>query len=302
MQPTVKRQTDKGTGKTALLLGAGYCARQMIAPLIARGYRTVATTRVPDKQDALRALGAEPLIFDGVLTGLLRAALRQADILICSVPPVKNGDPFLNALHMGFETLAPQLSWVGYLSATSVYGDRAGQWAFEDEFLYPVTDRGRRRADAEMAWLETGWPVHIFRLAGIYGPGRTPFPRLRSGKARAVIKPNHVVNRIHVDDIVSALLASIVTPNPLRIYNLADGHPAPPQDVLDFAAELIHVPRPPRVDHKTANISDMARSFYTETKRISNARAITELGWTPNYPDYKSGLRAVLKAQIVKES
>jgi len=194
-------------GKTALLLGAGYSAKSMIAPLLARGYDVIATTRSSEKAVHLKTLGA-----------------------------------------------------TRYLSATSVYGDRQGQWAFEDELLRPLTRRGKNRANAELQWLETGAAVHIFRLAGIYGPGRNGFERLRERKARAVIKAGHVVNRIHLDDIVSALFASIEAPNPLKIYNISDGHPAPPQEVINFTADLIDSPRPPQLNHDTADISDMARS------------------------------------------
>ena len=139
-------------------------------------------------------------------------------------------------------------------------------------------------------------PVHIFRLAGIYGSGRNGFERLRQGKARAVIKDGHVVNRIHVDDIVSALLTSINTLNPLAIYNIADGNPTPPQDVVNFSAELLGVPQPPQLRHDTADISDMACSFYTETKRIDVSRAKNELGWTPKYENYRQGLMATIKS------
>jgi len=157
--------------------------------------------------------------------------------------------------------MTPKAAWVGYLSATSVYGDRQGQWAFEDELLRPLTRRGKNRANAELQWLETGaaihvFPVHVFRLAGIYGPGRNGFKRLREGKARAVIKAGHIVNRIHLDDIVSALLASIDAPSPLKIYNIADGQiyniadgPAPPQEVINYTADLIDSPRPRNKAH-----------------------------------------------------
>ena len=294
----IKTQSSKqGVRPTALLLGAGYCARALIPQLQQRGFHIIATARSPEKAAALDALNVESLIYKDAPNETLLPTLAQAELILCSIPPNMQGDPFLGALSSPVTTLAPRARWVGYLSATSVYGDRKGQWAFEDELLYPVTQRGKNRALAELQWLESGLPAHIFRLAGIYGPGRNPFARLRAGTARAVIKEGHIVNRIHVEDVARAVLASIDKPNPVRIYNIADNHPAPPQDVLDFAAELISAPLPKRIDHESAELSDMARSFYVETKRISNARAREELGWVPLYESYKQGLAATLKAE-----
>ena len=287
----------KSQSQTALLLGAGYSAKAMIAPLLDRGFTVLATTRSAEKAVQLKSLGATPIIYNGQFNSAMQQSLATADIIISSIPPNDKGDPFLNNLPKAFKSLAPQIRWAGYLSATSVYGDRQGQWAFEDELLRPLTRRGKNRAKAELQWLETETPIHIFRLAGIYGPGRNGFERLRQGKARAVIKADHVVNRIHVDDIVSALLASIDKPDPLKIYNLADGHPAPPQNVVNFAADLIDVARPQQLHHNTADISDMARSFYTETKRIDISRAKRDLGWIPIYENYRQGLMATLKAE-----
>ena len=287
----------KSQSQIALLLGAGYTAKAMITPLLARGYNIFATTRSPEKASALKTLGVTPIIYNGHLNVALQGSLGDAEIILSSIPPHDDGDPFLNGLPKTLAGLTPKARWIGYLSATSVYGDRQGQWAFEDELLYPLTRRGKNRAQAELQWLESETAIHVFRLAGIYGPGRNGFKRLRQGKARAVIKDGHVVNRIHVDDIVTALLTSIDKPDPLKIYNLADGHPAPPQDVVNFAADLIDVPRPPQLHHDTADISDMARSFYTETKRIDISRAKQELGWEPKYNNYRLGLMATLRAE-----
>lgn len=256
-----------------------------------------ATTRSPEKAAQLKKLGATPIIYNGTLNAAMRASLENAAIILSSIPPNDNGDPFLNNLPKPFSKIAAKAHWVGYLSATSVYGDRNGQWAFEEELLRPLTRRGKNRAIAELEWLESETAVHIFRLAGIYGPGRNGFERLRQGKARAVIKDRHVVNRIHLDDIVSALLASIDRPSPFSIYNLADGNPAPPQDVVNFAADLIDAPRPPQLNHDTAEISDMARSFYKETKRIDISHAKRGLGWAPKYENYRQGLMATLKSE-----
>ena len=243
-------------------------------------------------------LGIKMIVFSGGLYKGLREVMAEADIILSSIPPTDEGDPVMRFIGDDFMALAPKVSWAGYLSATSVYGDRGGKWAFEDELLHPVTQRGWNRQRAEIAWLDSGAPVHVFRLAGIYGPeisglSRHPFGRLRSGKGRSVIKPGHVVNRIYVTDIASAIMASTLRPNPVYIYNLADNEPSPPQDVIDYAAELIGAEPPPRYDWVTADISNMARSFYTANKRISNARAKQDLGWEPEFPNYRAGLRAI---------
>lgn len=287
------------TGKRALLLGAGYVARHLAPYLADNGYHVIGTTRSESETDALRACKIEPLVAEDLKLPELRDTFETADVIISSIPPQKTPgedgyhDPVLSVLN----SARPKAKWIGYLSATSVYGDRAGQWAFEGEPPTPQLRRGQARAEAEIEWIETLWPVHIFRLAGIYGDGRSPFEKLRQGEARAVVKEGHIVNRIHVEDIASAVMASIEAPNPQRIYNLADGHPAPPQDVLDFAAQLLNVKTPPRVGLNDESVSKMARSFYKETKRVDNSRAKRELDWTPKYKDYKAGLQATLKSE-----
>lgn len=299
MPTHINSQTAK-KGKMALLLGAGYVGRHLAPALTAKGYDVIGTTRSPEEAETLKTLGILPLVTEDLSQTRLKEVFQRADLIISSIPPKKspdkNGyyDPVLSALN-SFRITA---RWVGYLSATSVYGDRDGQWVFEGESPTPQLKRGMARAEAEIEWIETLWPVHIFRLAGIYGPGRSPFEELRQGKARAVIKDGHIVNRIHVEDIVSAVMASINASNPQRIYNLADGHPAPPQDVLDFAAKLINVETPPRVGLDDESVSKMARSFYRETKRVDNGRARRELDWTPKHNDYKAGLKAALKSEM----
>lgn len=273
--------------QSALLLGAGYVARHLTPALQARGWEIGVTTR--SGKTNLRDVTCYK--FNGAASPELESAFRSADLILSSIPPSKNGtDPALSAL----AHLTPKANWIGYLSATSVYGDRAGFWAFEGEPPTPSLARGRARADAELDWIETLWPVHIFRLAGIYGPGRAPFNKLTSGTARAIIKQDHVVNRIHVDDIISALLLSLEMPEPQSLYNLADGHPAPPQDVLDYAAGLLGLSPPPRIELSDPSISDMARSFYAETKKVNADKARQRLGWRPAYQSYRDGLPAIL--------
>lgn len=304
MQRSVKLQS--GT-KAALFFGAGYCALHLAPQLQAKGYQIFATVRDGKKNAFLRRRGIEPIKLKGKMSAALRDKISRAELILSSAPPLRGGiDPILSTLPDNIETLAPKLKWAGYLSATSVYGDRGGQWAFEDELLKPSTARGRARVEAELAWLETGWPVHIFRLAGIYGPAigggkqsitRNPLPRLKNGTARAVIKPGHIVNRIHVHDIGAALMASIAAPNPMRVYNIADGNPAPPQDVLNFGARLIGAPLPPQVSVDDESVSDMARSFYKDNKRVDISRAKAELGFTPQFADYRAGLLSLLQLE-----
>ena len=273
--------------QSALLLGAGYVARALAPQLIKAGWIVHVTTR--SGRTELQNVTCHK--FRGTASEDVQSAFINSDIIISSIPPTKDGtDPALAALGH----LSPKARWIAYLSATSVYGDRQGRWAFEGEAPSPSLRRGIARADAELAWIETLWPVHIFRLAGIYGPGRAPFDKLRAQTARTVIKDGHVVNRIHVDDIVSALRLSLNTPEPQVIYNLADGHPAPPQDVLDYAAGLLGLPPAPRVALDDPSVSDMARSFYQETKRINADKARQILGWRPKHPSYRDGLAAIL--------
>ena len=302
------------TMKTALIFGAGYTAQALIPHLQRAGYRVVATLRDGRRRARLTALGVEVIAFNGSGhkgsgRAPLLAALKQSDVVLSTIPPSDEGlDPVLSGLGADYKRLAPKLKWAGYLSATSVYGNRDGGWVFEDERLFPSTARGRARIEAELAWLETGWPVHVFRLAGIYGPdfgskklNRNPLDRLSSGHARAVIKPGHVVNRVHVEDISRAVMASIAAPNPTAVYNIADGNPAPPQDVLRFGAGLLGLPPPPEIAYDDDSLSPLARSFYKDSKRVGITRARTELGFTPHFADYRAGLVGLLHAQNPKQ-
>jgi nucleoside-diphosphate-sugar epimerase len=273
-----------------LNLGHGYSAARFAATLPA-GWRVIGATRAPETAAAMVAAGFTPVDRDdgdGVA-----AAIAQATHLLVSAAPDAEGDPVL-ARHAADLRAAPGLAWVGYLSTTGVYGDRQGAWVDEDSARTPAGERGRWRVAAEDAWLASGLPVHVFRLAGIYGPGRSAFDRLRAGTAQRVVTPGQVFSRIHVDDIAAALAASIARPAPGRAYNLADDEPAPPQDVVAFAADLLGMPAPPEVPIEAAGLSPMARSFYAEAKRVSNQRLKGELGVVLAHPDYRAGLRAIL--------
>lgn len=269
-------------GAAVLLIGYGYVARALASVLTQSGAHVQVTSRTDG-----------PLRFG---SAAMRDAFEAADIVVSSVPPSKDrSDPVLTPL----QGVRSRAAWIGYLSATSVYGDRDGEWAFEGQAPSPSLARGAARAAAELSWLETHSTTQVFRLAGIYGPGRAPFDRIRSGKARIIDAPGHVVNRIHVDDIVSALMASMARPSPQDIYNIADGQPAPPGEVMAYAAQLIGHAIPPIVPLNDPSVSAIARSFYAETKRIDSSRAKTRLGWEPRFPNYQEGLRATLDAESV---
>ncbi len=282
-------------GKTLLSFGHGYSARALARRLLPQGWTVLGTTRNPDKARALKAEGITPILWPD---GDLRGALSKASHVICSAGPEADGDPVLALLRDQIARAAPRLEWVGYLSTTGVYGDHEGEWVDEDTPLTPSTRRGKMRVEAEQAWQSLpGLPLHIFRLAGIYGPGRGPFEKVRNGTARRIIKPGQVFSRIHVDDIAQVLEASIHQPRPGAIYNLCDDDPAPPQDVIGHAAELLGLPLPPEVPFEQADLTPMARSFYAESKRVRNDLIKTELGMKLLYPDYRHGLRALLAGE-----
>lgn len=275
-----------------LSLGHGYTASVLARPLIDRGWRVVGTTRSEARADRIRRTGVEPVIWPG---SDLSPVLSRASHLLSSIGPDEAGDPVLRDLGPVIAERAVDLDWAGYLSTTGVYGDRAGDWVDENSATRPSTARGARRLAAERAWQAIpSLPLHIFRLAGIYGPERTPFDRVRRPDSRRVIKDGQVFSRIHVEDIARVLLASIDRPNPGAIYNVCDDEPAPPQDILEYAADLLDIPAPPEVAFEDADLSAMARSFYSDSKRVSNRRIRDELGVELKYPSYREGLVALL--------
>ena len=277
--------------QTLLSLGHGYSAAALAVRVLPLGWRVLGTTRKPERAELLRAQGVTPLI---VGTDDIGAAVHQATHLLSSAGPSAEGDPFLPLLAPAIEA-APNLSWIGYLSTTGVYGDRGGDWVDEDSETNPESARGQWRLAAEQDWRALGG--HIFRLAGIYGPGRGPFSKVRSGQARRIIKPGQVFGRIHADDIAQIVAASMARPNPGQIYNCSDDMPAPPQDVIGYAAQLLGLPLPPEEPFETAEMSPMARSFYAANRRVRNTRIKSELGVRLLYPDYKVGLRDLLKRE-----
>ena len=282
--------------KILFSFGHGFSARALAARLIPQGWRIIGTTRSPEKMDAIAATGVEPVLWPNTDVSAL---MHEASHLLISAGPGPNGDPVLNAVRPQIAEIAPNLRWAGYLSTTGVYGDHQGGWVDEDTALSPSTKRGQLRVEAETAWQAIpDLPLHIFRLAGIYGPGRGPFAKVRKGTARRIIKEGQVFSRIHVDDIAQALELSIARPDVGAVYNLCDDDPAPPQDVIGYAAELLGLPLPEAVDFEIAEMTPMARSFYAESKKVRNDRIKHALGWKPKFPDYRSGLAAMLRDDL----
>ncbi|RYG91249.1 SDR family oxidoreductase [Loktanella sp. IMCC34160] len=277
---------------TLLSFGHGYAASALANLLGPEGWRVIGTTRSDDRIGTLLAQGVEPRLWPGAN---MDPALDAATHILISAAPGPEGDPVLAELRDEIAARADRLRWVGYLSTTGVYGDHQGGWVDETTPLSPTTERGRARMEAEAAWAAIpDLPLHIFRLAGIYGPGRGPFAKVRQGTARRIIKPGQVFSRTHVDDIAQVLHASMQRPNPGAIYNVCDDDPAPPEEVIGYAAELLGLPLPPAEDFDMVEMSPMARSFYAESKRVRNDRIKDELGVTLRYPDYRAGLRALL--------
>ena len=277
--------------------GLGYSATFLARQLLAKGWRITGTCRSRDTQVELSRLGIEAHLFDrDHQIGNLTALLERATHLLSSVPPDERGDPVLDLHRAEIDATSQRLSWIGYLSTTGVYGDRDGGWVDEMSELKPTGERGRRRAAAEQGWGSLHQPAHLFRLAGIYGPGSSALDTVREGRAKRIVKPGQIFSRIHVADIARALEASMARPHPGAAYNLCDDDPAPPSDVIAFAAALLNLPPPPEVPFERADLSPMARSFYDDNKRVSNSRIKRELGVALQYPSYRIGLPAILAA------
>ena len=293
---------NSDSGPRLFVFGLGYSALALAERLAAKGWRIAGTCRGADKRQALAARGIEAHLFDREHPlADARSILAGTTHLLASVPPDgqgPSGDPVLDIHGTDIVATGSRLAWVGYLSTTGVYGDRDGGWVDESSAPTPSGERGRRRLAAEQGWLgqwrDHGIPVHLFRLAGIYGPGRSALDAVRSGTAKRVIKAGQVFSRIHVADIATVLEASIARPHPGAAYNLCDDDPAPPAEVIEHACRLLGVEPPPAVPFEEAALSPMARSFYDDNKRVHNDRIKRELGVRLAYPSYRDGLKALL--------
>ncbi len=280
-----------------LIFGLGYSAGFFARAALARGWEVTGTVRSADKAARLSREGIRTLVFDGfAVSSFLAKALAEAEAVLISVQPGESGDPVLDCLSKELAA-APDLRWIGYLSTIGIYGDHGGAWIDESTAPRP-SFRSQLRLGIERDWLalgeRSGKAVQIFRLSGIYGPGRNPIVKLRQGKATRLIKPGQVFNRIHVDDIAGVLMASLDHPRQGAIYNVTDDEPAPPQDVVSFAASLTGLEPPPEIPFEPAKLSPMAASFYGENKRVSNALVKRELGYSFRYPSYREALPALV--------
>jgi nucleoside-diphosphate-sugar epimerase len=281
-----------------VILGFGYSSSALAREIRAECGSITVTVRSPEKVARLRTEGWDALRFDGSgSTPALDAALRSATHVLASAPPSETGDPVLRALKSQLDA-APALRRVLYLSTVGVYGDHEGGWVDEESPLRPVSQRSLQRVAAEQAWQEFATArnvdLGIFRLSGIYGPGRSAIDNIRAGTARRIIKQGQVFNRIHVTDIAGALGAAIRHQGALGVFNLTDCEPAPPQDVVEYAASLLGAPIPAGIPFEDAQLSEMGRSFYGENKRVSNGLIRSALGYTFRCPTYREGLRACL--------
>ena len=277
---------------TFLSFGHGYTAQALTPHLNEKGWTVFGTSRSKDNFSDIEKSGAIPILWG---SDELRSVIKEAALVLSSVAPKDGNDPVIQIYGEDLKENSSQIKWAGYLSTIGVYGDTKGEWVNESSPLKPSTNRGIARVNAERKWLNNNFlPSHIFRLGGIYGPNRGPFQKVLQGKAVKIIKPGQVFSRMHILDIVQTLLASISQPKPHSIYNLCDDNPAPPQDVLSYAAKLLSVDQPPTVRFEDADLSEMARSFYAENKRVSNQLIKSELGVDLIYPDYKVGLESLL--------
>jgi nucleoside-diphosphate-sugar epimerase len=281
--------------------GYGYTCDYLGYDLLNKGWSVAGTTRDLDKRESMKQNGVKAYVFD------YRKPLADPSYffnnvthLLISTPPSDDGDP-VYLVHADDILSIPTLKWVGYLSSTAVYGNRGGEWVDESTELRPTSIRGSRREKAEQQWLslftKNNLPVHIFRLAGIYGPQRSALDSVRAGVARRINKPGHVFSRIHITDIVNVLEASMSNPSPGSIYNVCDDMPAPSHEIISYACELLGIVPPPLESFDETNLAPMARSFYQDNKRVSNDRIKTELAVDLSYPDYIKGLEACLEAE-----
>ncbi|PRD43294.1 NAD(P)-dependent oxidoreductase [Phyllobacterium phragmitis] len=278
------------------IFGAGYCGQAFAREIGETAERIAGTTRAADNFTALEQAGIVPFLFDGTSAPAeIVEELAGTTHLVVSISPARTGDPVLSLFGEMLRDASPALEWIGYLSTVGVYGDHDGAWVSEETPPKPISARSVERLTAERRWQELadthGVPLAVLRLSGIYGPGRNPFVNIENGTARRLVKPGQVFNRVHVDDIAGSL-ALLASRSAEGIYNITDGEPAPPQDVVASAAEMMGVEPPPEIVFETADLSPMTRSFYGENKRVSNAR-IKKLGYRFRHPDYRQGLTAL---------
>ncbi len=283
--------------KRLFCFGLGFTAQALARKLPAQGWSISGTCREKDKKISSENLLTVP--FDGnKATEEIRDSISKATHLLVSIPPQSSGDVVLQNFGSQIEE-CENLQWIGYVSSTGVYGDTQGEWVDECSPLKPLTELNVRRVESENGWLnmvKKNRPVMVFRCVAIYGPGRNLLLSVKKGKARRIDKPGLVFSRVHVDDIAQTLEASIQKPNPGEIYNVSDDHPSSPSEAVEYACQLLHVKPPPLIPFESAELSELARGFYTTCKRVGNKKIKEELGVKLKYPNLKSGLGAILKA------
>lgn len=282
--------------------GLGYSASWLARELLGEGWRVSGTHRPGDTHPPMDGVTLYPFDRTTPLDDFA-AAFDGVSHVLLSVPPDQAGDPVLDVHGDDLARIAKQIDWFGYLSTVGVYGDTGGKPVNETSRLLPTQERSRFRGLAETRWqnlaVRTGLALHVFRLAGIYGPGRSPFDKVRAGRAERVAKPGHLFSRIHVADIANVLRASINAPNPGGIYNVCDDDPAEPADVIAYACELLGVeaPEPISFAQAEATMGAMQRTFWADNRLVMNDKIKDQLGVKLHYPDYKSGLQAVLAVE-----
>lgn len=288
--------------RTLLCLGYGFTARALARRLADDGWSVRATARSAESAARLSEEGVGA--FSWTEQGIEAAAFDGADAVLISTPPGAEGCPAFAAAAEWLAIKAGEIGWIGYLSSNAVYGDHGGAWVDERSALNAKSARALARVAAEAQWAghsaEWALPLVIFRLAGIYGSGRSALDAVREGRARRIVKPGQVFNRIHVDDIARALKASIENPRAGELFNLTDDEPAPPQDVVEYACALLGVAPPPETVLEDAELSEMARSFYDDNKRVRNAAMKTRLGIDLLYPSHREGLAAILAEETAR--
>ena len=280
--------------------GMGYSATAFARALKGEGWTVAGTARTAEKAAELAKDGFAMTVFDDSGPAADPALLFDGTThVLDSIPAGREGGicPPLE-WHSADIARLEDVAWIGYLSTTGVYGDHGGAWVDESTLPSPDLERSARRLEAEMNWLAMheryGLPVHVFRLAGIYGPGRGVLEQVRSGRARRIVKPGQVFSRIHVDDIVGVLRASMARPNPGAVYNVCDDEPEAPDKVVEHACALLGVTPPEPIAFEDAELSDMAKSFYADNKRVRNDRIKHELGVVLRHPSYREGMAADL--------
>ena len=289
-----KNQIVNGTMNRPCLLifGHGYTANAFVDYIRNEDWEIFGTTRNIQTADLLTKKNVHPIMWSD--EPKIKSIIKRSDYILHSIPPTEIGDPVYKRFSEAIMSRSTDLSWFGYLSTTSVYGNHNGKWVDENTPVNPSSDRGNLRVQAENNWSSINdLPLHIFRLAGIYGPNRNPLDKIRSGKAQSISKPGQFFSRIHVEDIARILKASIEMPNRGSVYNVCDDMPAAPDEVLDYAAKLINYPDLPKVSFEKAQLSPMAKSFYSENKRVKNDLIKSEFKVTLKYPNFESGLNAL---------